>query len=70
MDRLITQYTPCITLVEANYSTEAGQRLAHTYGIKSHPVVMVLATDNTVLARVNGVPDEATLSATLAPLCR
>lgn len=70
MDRLITHYTPCITLVEANYATEAGQRVAHTYGIKTHPVVMVIASDNTVLARINGVPDEAALDAILAPLCR
>ena len=70
MDRLTTRYAGCITRVDANYMTPAGLRIANAYGVKSHPVVLVLAADNTVVTRINGVPDEARLAATIATLCR
>ena len=70
VDRLVNMYSSCITAIEANYSTAAGRQVAHAYGIKSHPVVMVLATENTVVARINGVPDDVALNAALALLCR
>jgi hypothetical protein len=56
--------------VDANYATPDGQRIANAYGVKSHPVTLVIAADNTMVTRINGVPDEAALVVVLAALCR
>ncbi|MFM7677948.1 MAG: hypothetical protein ACKO83_03750 [Roseiflexaceae bacterium] len=43
--------------------------MAHTYGIKSHPVVMVIAANGRMVVRVNGVPNADTLIDALAGVC-
>jgi len=69
VDRLVSTYSPCITAIEANYSTAEGRQVAHTYGVKSHPVVMVIAADGRVVVRVNGVPDADALVDALDGVC-
>lgn len=70
VDRLTTQYQDCITRVDANYASPSGQRIANTYGVKSHPVVVLIDAHNTIVFRSSGVPDEARLTRSIATLCR
>lgn len=70
VDRLNAQYQRCITRVDANYASPAGQRIANAYGVKSHPVVLLIDAQNTIVFRSSGVPDEAVLVQRMASMCR
>ena len=70
VDRLAQQFTGCLTVVRADYATPQGLQLAQQYGVKSHPVIVVIDRAGTVTTRINGVPDEAQLTQAVTTICR
>ncbi len=70
VDRLTQQFKGCLTVVRANYATPQGLQLAQQYGVKSHPVIVVIDRAGTVTTRINGVPDEAQLTQAVTAICR
>jgi thioredoxin-like negative regulator of GroEL len=70
VDRLAQQFTGCLTVVRADYATPDGLQLAQQYGVKSHPVIVVIDRAGTVTSRINGVPDETQLTQAVMAICR
>jgi thioredoxin-related protein len=70
VDRLAQQFTGCLTVVRANYATPDGLQLAQYYGVKAHPVIVVIDRDGKMSTRINGVPDETQLTQAVTAICR
>ena len=70
VDRLDQQFTGCLTVVRANYASPDGLQLAQQYGVKAHPVVVVIDRAGSVTTRFNGVPNEAQLTQAVIEICR
>lgn len=70
VDRLTQQFKGCLTVVRADYATSQGLQLAQQYGVKSHPVIVVIDRAGTVTTRINGVPDEAQLTLAVSAICQ
>jgi thioredoxin-related protein len=45
-------------------------QLAQQYGVKSHPVIIVIDRNGAVTTRINGVPDEPQLIQAVTAICR
>jgi thioredoxin-related protein len=45
-------------------------QLAQHYGVKSHPVIVVIDRDGKMSTRINGVPDEPRLIQAVTAICR
>jgi len=56
--------------VRADYATPDGMQLAQHYGVKSHPVILVIDRDGKISTRINGVPDEPQLTQAVTAICR
>jgi thioredoxin-related protein len=56
--------------VRADYATPDGLQLAQQYGVKSHPVILVIDRDGKMSTRINGVPDETQLTQAVTAICR
>ena len=56
--------------MRADYATPQGLRLAQQYGIKSHPVIVVIDHAGRETVRINGVPDEPQLIQAVTAICR
>ena len=70
VDRLTHQFKGCLTVVRADYATPQGLKLAQQYGVKSHPVIVVIDRAGTVTSRINGVPDETQLTQAVTVICQ
>jgi thioredoxin-related protein len=70
VDRLAQQFKGCLTVVRADYATPDGMQLAQQYGVKSHPVIVVIDRDGKMSTRINGVPDETQLTQAVTVICR
>jgi protein-disulfide isomerase len=56
--------------VRADYATPDGLQLAQQYGVKAHPVILVIDRGGNVTTRINGVPDETQLTQAVTAICR
>jgi thioredoxin-related protein len=56
--------------VRADYATPDGLQLAQYYGVKAHPVILVIDRDGKMSTRINGVPDETQLTQAVTAICR
>jgi len=45
-------------------------QLAQQYGVKAHPVIVLIDRDGKMSTRINGVPDEPQLTQAVTAICQ
>ncbi|MFZ9856840.1 MAG: hypothetical protein ACO3F2_00725 [Roseiflexaceae bacterium] len=68
VDGIQSQYTDVLTIYKLDYNQPADQRIAQTYAVRSHPVVIVIDQTGAQVSRFNGVVSEVEVVSALRNL--